>query len=105
LLANHLEGETIRYSELFPALRARGLSVERTVKVLTQIGIFDDDRVPAFQRWLDRKLVGVAPGIRRDVESWLGLLRDGGPRNQPRAQQTIWSYLNRRVLTDASWRW
>jgi hypothetical protein len=46
LLANHLEGETIRYSELFPALWARGLSVERTVEVLTQIGIFDDDRSP-----------------------------------------------------------
>ncbi|MGH3856008.1 MAG: integrase [Pseudonocardiaceae bacterium] len=107
LLANHLEGETIRYSELFPALRARGLSVERTVEVLAQIGIFDDDRVPAFQRWLERKLVGVAPGIRRDVESWLGLLRDGGPRNQPRTQQTIWSYLNeiRPALLDWSARY
>lgn len=107
LLANHLEGETIRYSELFPALRARGLSVERTVEVLAQIGIFDDDRVPAFERWLQRKLAGVAPGIRRDIESWLRLLRDGGPRNQPRAQKTIWSYLNdiRPALLDWSTRY
>ncbi len=63
--------------------------VERTVEVLTRIGVFDDDRVLAFERWLERKLVGVAPGIRRNVESWLGLAADGGPRNQPRALPTI----------------
>ncbi len=51
--------------------------VERTVEVLTRIGMFDDDRVLAFERWLERKLVGVAPGIRRNVESWLGLAGDG----------------------------
>ncbi|HEU0129222.1 MAG TPA: hypothetical protein VFQ48_11550 [Pseudonocardiaceae bacterium] len=34
LLANHLEGETIRYSELFSALR---VSVERTVEVLAEL--------------------------------------------------------------------
>lgn len=94
LLSQHREGDTVRHSELSPALRAHGLSAERTIEVLAQIGIFDDDRVPSFKRWLERKLADVAPGIRRDVESWLRLLRDGGPRNQPRAQQTIWSYLN-----------
>jgi hypothetical protein len=50
LVSHHVEGETIRYSELFPALRARGLSVERTVEVLTELELFDDDRVPAFER-------------------------------------------------------
>jgi hypothetical protein len=36
LLANHLEGETIRYSELFSALR---VSVERTVEVLAELDL------------------------------------------------------------------
>ncbi|MDT7736803.1 MAG: hypothetical protein QOK09_172 [Mycobacterium sp.] len=68
LLANHLEGDTIRYSELFPALRARGLSIERTVEVLDQLDLLDDDRVPAFELWLDRKLTELAPGHRQLVE-------------------------------------
>jgi integrase len=107
LLSQHGEGDTVRHSELSPALRAHGLSAERTIEVLAQIEIFDDDRVPSFQRWLQRKLVGVAPAIRRDVESWLRLLRDGRPRNQPRAQKTIWSYLHeiRPALLDWSARY
>ncbi len=94
LLTNHVEGETIRYSELFPALRARGLSVERTVEILTELDLFDDDRVLAFERWLQRKLTGLAPGIHRDVEAWLRLLREGGPRNRPHELSTVWAYLN-----------
>jgi site-specific recombinase XerD len=94
LLSHHVEGETIRYSELFPALRARGLSVERTVEVLTELELFDDDRVPAFERWLDRKLIDLAQGIRRDTEAWLRLLREGGPRNRPHDLNTVWAYLN-----------
>lgn len=107
LLSNHIEGERIRHSELSPALRAHGLSAERTIEVLDRLGLFEDDRVPAFQRWLDRKLADVAPGIRHDVEAWLRLLRDGGPRNQPRAQSTIWGYLNeiRPILIDWSARY
>jgi hypothetical protein len=106
LLVNHLEGETIRYSELFPALRARGLSVERTVEVLDQLDLLDDDRVPAFELWLERKLTDLAPGIRRDTEAWLRLLRDGGPRNRPHDLNTVWAYLNeiRPVLLDWSTR-
>ena len=104
LLSHHVEGETIRYSELFPALRARGLSVERTVEVLDQLRLLDDDRVPAFQRWLERKLADLAPGIRRDTEAWLRRLRDGGPRSRPRDINTIWAYLNetRPILLDWS---
>ncbi|WP_190813401.1 site-specific integrase [Saccharopolyspora pogona] len=46
------------------------------------------------EEWRDRKLACVAQGIRRDVETWLTTLRDGGPRSRPRAQSTIWGYLN-----------
>ena len=97
------ERERVRYSELFPALRARGLTVERTIEVLTGLDLLNDDRMPAFERWLDRKLADLAVGIRTEVEAWLRHLRDGGPRARPRAQDTIWAYLNEIQLVLAEW--
>ncbi|MFJ2191863.1 hypothetical protein ACIOJE_28660 [Kitasatospora sp. NPDC087861] len=94
VLSAHAEGESIRYSEIFPALRGRGLSVGRTAEVLDQMGLFADDRAPAVDRWLERKLNVVTPGIRGVVESWARTLLDGGPRSEPRARQTAWVYLN-----------
>ncbi len=93
-LSAHATGDRVRYSELFCALRVRGLSTERTVEVLDRLGVFDDDRTPAIDMWLDRKLADVSPGIRRDVESWLRALRDGGPRSRARSVKTSWSYLH-----------
>ncbi|MER8236923.1 hypothetical protein [Streptomyces sp. NPDC094049] len=63
--------------------------------VLADIGVFLDDRTPSFEQWLERKLEGIAPVIRRDVEAWARLLHDGGPRSQPRDESTVWNYLNR----------
>ena len=95
MLSGHVSGEVDRHSEIFPALRSRGLSVQRTAEVLADIGVFHDDRTPPFEQWLERKLDGIAPGIRRDVEDWARLLHDGGPRSQPRDESTVWNYLNR----------
>ncbi|WP_218163741.1 tyrosine-type recombinase/integrase [Actinomadura madurae] len=86
-------GDKIRYSELFPKLRHHGLSAERTCEVLALLDLLDDDRVSAFEGWLDRKLDDLAPGIRFEVEQWLRTLRDGGPRSQPRSADTVWAYL------------
>jgi integrase len=36
----------------------------------------------------------MAPGISRDVETWIRVLRSGGPRTSARNPQTIFSYLN-----------
>ena len=85
LLSNHTSGDTIRFTELAPALRLRGLSAERTIDVLDHLHLFDDDRIPAFETWLDRKLDAITPGIRRDVEAWLRVLRHGSPRSRARA--------------------
>lgn len=93
LLSGHVDGDKIHYSALFPMLRAHGLSVERTAEVLGELGLVDDDRVPAFESWLNRNLADLAPGIRTDVEHWLRTLRDGGPRTRPRSPQTAWVYL------------
>ena len=103
LLSGHADGDEIRYSELFPALHARGISAERTVEVLAGIGVFRDDRVPAFETWLDRSLAGLAPGIRADVGHWLRTLRHGGPRSRPRAPETVWAYLRTAAPALAAW--
>jgi site-specific recombinase XerD len=103
LLSGHAGGDKIRYSELFPALRAYGISAERTVEVLGELGLFHDDRVPAFETWLERSIAGLAPGIRADVEHWLRTLRHGGPRSRPRAPETAWTYLRTAGPALAAW--
>ncbi|MCY0923928.1 hypothetical protein OS965_38345 [Streptomyces sp. H27-G5] len=95
VLTGHAEGDTVRYSEIFPVLRARGLSVERTTEVLDHIGVFLDDQPLSFDLWLESKLDGLATGIARDVGDWARLLHDGGPRSRARHVATVWNYLNR----------
>ncbi|MBX7556306.1 hypothetical protein K1Y78_52690 [Streptomyces sp. tea 10] len=95
LLSGHADGDVIRYSEIAPVLRARGLSTVRTTEVLDRIGVLLDDRPATFDLWLERKLDGLAAGIRRDVEGWARTLHDGGPRSRARHHATVWNYLNR----------
>lgn len=94
VLSSHADGDKIRFSELFPVLRRKGLSVERTVEILEKLGVFDDDRIPAFETWLQRKLDGITAGIRRDIERWIRILHDGGPRTRARDPATVSGYLN-----------
>ncbi len=84
VLSRHQPGDTIRYSEIIPVQQALGISGGRVAEVLQEMGVLDDDRRPSFESWLERKLDGLAPGIRADAESWLRTLRDGGPRSRPR---------------------
>lgn len=93
-LSGHTPDDTVRLSELAPMLRDRCLGVERTAEILEHLGLLNDDRVPAFEAWLERKLDGMAPGISGDVETWIRVLRSGGPRTSARSPQTIFSYLN-----------
>jgi hypothetical protein len=94
LLTHHRDDDVIHYSEMFPALRAFDLSVERTADVLEQMGVLIDDRQPSFEQWLPRKLDGIAPGIANEAEAWLRLLHEGEPRSRPRSTETVWQYLN-----------
>ncbi|WP_199790973.1 hypothetical protein [Streptomyces sp. FXJ7.023] len=107
VLSGFRDGESIRYSELFPALRVRGLPVVRTAEVLDRPGLFADDRAPAVDRWLERKLDGMPTGIHRAVEAWVRTLLDGGPRSEPRSRHTAWAYLGeiRPVLLEWSSRY
>ena len=55
--------------------------------------MLDDDRRPSFEIWLERKLDGLAPGIRADAEAWLRTLRGGGPRSRPRNIASAWNHM------------
>ncbi|WP_160150805.1 hypothetical protein [Nonomuraea solani] len=84
VLSRHTAGDVIRYSELFPTVRALGISVERVAEVLTAMGVLIDDRRPSFEAWLKRKLDGLGDGIRAETEHWLRTLHQGGPRTKAR---------------------
>ncbi|MFI6725894.1 hypothetical protein NRF20_07550 [Streptomyces sp. R-74717] len=94
LLSPHTEGDVIRYSEIIAPLRALDSSIERTAEVLEAMSILVDDRRPSYEDWLEKRLDGLAAGIRREAERWNRTLRDGGPRTRPRDQATVWAYLN-----------
>lgn len=83
VLTGYVEGDVIRHTEIFALLRALDLPVGHTVTVLEEMGIFEDDSEPSFERWLAGRLEGLAPGIRSETERWTRVLRDGGPRSLP----------------------
>ncbi|HZD15783.1 MAG TPA: hypothetical protein VE196_11810, partial [Pseudonocardiaceae bacterium] len=107
MLSGHTADDVVRYSELFPAMRALEIGTERVAEVLQEMGVLLDDRRPAFEDWLHRKLDGLAPGIRVAVEAWLRNMHDGGPRSKPRDISSVQNYLNqvRPMLLDWSTRY
>jgi hypothetical protein len=94
VLSRHAPGDTVCYSEIIPVQQALGISAGRVAEVLQEMGVLDDDRRPSFESWLERKLDGLARGIRADVEAWLRTMRDGGPRSRPRDTGSVWNHMN-----------
>lgn len=90
VLSRRVPGEKVRYSELATIVRHHG----RVAEILDHLELLDDDRVPAFDTWLDRKLDGVTPGIRREVETWTRAMHHGGRRTRRRDPYTGRAYLN-----------
>ncbi|MEW1642249.1 hypothetical protein [Streptomyces sp. NPDC091219] len=68
------------------------LPIGHVVTVLEEMGIFEDDTEPCFERWLVARLEGLAPGIRAESERWTRVLRDGGSRSLPRRK--VWLFPN-----------
>jgi integrase len=93
LLTEHRDGELVRSSEFHEVVRKRGGSIKQTREVLATMGILLDDRPPGFERWLQEKLAGLAPGIRSETERWARTLRDGGRRSRPRSPHTVQTYV------------
>jgi hypothetical protein len=97
------DGEDARWPQALPLLHAMHLPAGHVAEVLRQAGLLHDDRRPAFDAWLDRKLDGVAAGIRRDAERWLRTLKDGGPRSRPRRIATVHSHLGKALPALLDW--
>jgi hypothetical protein len=94
VLPSHQPGDAVRYSEIIPLQQALDISARRTAEVLQEMGLLDDDRRPPLEDWLERKLDGLAPGIRTDAGAWLRNLRDGSPRSRPREPATVFNHMN-----------
>jgi len=94
IVSRHQPGGAVRYSEIIPLQQALDISARRTAEVLQEMGLLDDDRRPPLEDWLERKLDGLAPGIRTDAGAWLRNLRDGGPRSRPRDPATVLNHMN-----------
>lgn len=107
LLASHLEGERIRFSDYHPILRDRMCSLQHVTEVLATMGILIDDRPDTFDTWLASKLTDLCPAIRRDVEHWAQTLRQGGRRVRRRDEATIRNHIYhlQAALTDWSQRY
>ncbi|WP_405165544.1 hypothetical protein OG203_15935 [Nocardia sp. NBC_01499] len=93
LLANHVDGDTVRVSEFHDVLRGRKAGLVHVIDVLSRMGVLVDDRPNVFDTWLETKLADLAPGIAAQVERWAHLLRHGGPRRPPRRPHTALGYV------------
>lgn len=93
LLANHTDGETIRYSDIRRALRDRGNSAGHVAHVLEVMGILTQDQPRAFDTWLEGKLHQIAPAITKQVRRWAQTLHDGGPRIKACQDKTVRLYV------------
>lgn len=107
LLAGHLDGERIRYSDYHTVVRDRMSSLERVTEVLHTMGILLDDRPDTLDAWLSRKLAPYGPGIGGQTLCWARALREGGPRLRPRREGHIRAhiYALQPALTDWSQRY
>ena len=95
VLATHQNGDLIAWSQLPPALHSRDLSVTRTAEILSLAGLLNDDRISSFDILKQRRLAVLPPPMAADVEHWLHVRGQGGPRSLPRDEHTVRMNLNR----------
>jgi integrase len=102
LLSVHAPGEPVRASTV-RQLTARNMPFPHITHVLAATGMLDDDRPDTLAAWLDGQLAGLPPQIRDELDAWLSLRRNGGPRRRPRSRRTIVRDISsiRTFLTDA----
>jgi len=88
LMAVHGPGEPVRASTV-RQLTARNMPFPHITDTLAAVGVLEDDRPDTLAVWLDTQLAGMPAQIRAELDTWLGLLRHGGPRRRPRSRRTI----------------
>jgi hypothetical protein len=88
LAAVHGPGEPVRASTV-RQLTARNMPFPHIIDVLAAVGVLEDDRPDTLVLWLDEQLAGLPGQIRAELDTWLGIRRNGGPRRRPRSRRTI----------------
>jgi len=88
LAAVHGPGEPVRASTV-RQLTVRNMPFPHIIDVLAAVGILEDDRPDTLALWLDKQLAGLPEQVRAELDTWLGVRRNGGPRRRPRSRQTI----------------
>jgi len=88
LMAVHGPGEPVKATTV-RQLTARNMPFPHIIDILAAAGILEDDRPDTLAIWLDEQLAGLPVQIRAELDTWLSLLRHGGPRCRPRSRRTI----------------
>jgi len=88
LAAVHGPGELVRASTV-RQLTARNMPFPHISDVLDAVGALEDDRPDTLALYLDGQLAGLPDQIRAELDTWLGIRRNGGPRRRPRSRETI----------------
>jgi hypothetical protein len=64
-----------------------GWPVRPVLAILDEVGMLDDDRIPAVDLWFRRAIAGLPPQITAELQAWSDVLRHGStttPRSAPR---------------------
>jgi len=88
LAAVHGPGEQVRASTV-RQLTARNMPFPHIIDVLAAVGALNDDRPDTLAIYLDEQLAGLPKQIRAELDTWLGVRRNGDPRRRPRSRETI----------------
>lgn len=94
LLAEHQPGEHLLASIVEQSVRPGSTNAGVIIDLLDRMRLLTDDRVSTFDQWLGGKLEDIPDPIRTDVNDWVRMLRDGGPRRHPRSPTTAAAYLH-----------
>jgi hypothetical protein len=99
-------GAPITVSELAVLRTLPGMSTRAISDVLAEVGMLDDDRVPAISRWVHTHLDGLPDQMRTELHVWFDVMHHGSsapPRTKPRSTNTISLYL--RAVLPALHQW
>lgn len=77
---------------LVTELAKKHFSARPVIDILDGLGMLDDDRTPAVERWVEREIAGLPEQIQTELRKWFSVLHDGSsvpPRSKPRSDTTI----------------
>jgi hypothetical protein len=98
-------GAPIRHSET-SVLPPLFIAVRPVLDVLDSVGMFEDDRTSAIERWFPGHTEGLPPTIRNEIDVWFNVMLEGPrtpPRRQPRSQTTIRIYVQAAMPAIRRW--